>query len=138
MKHNYMENMKHDIRTYMDENEEWFYGMYAENQDRDEWLVAMEDALWCEDSVTGNGSGSYTFSREEAKKCVLDDFDIVSQAIDHFCIPAEEVGKRFIAEDWEWFDVAARCFILGSALYEIADELDRQNMEMNGQPYFKE
>ena len=134
----YLENLEHDIWTYMQENDEYFFGMYADrNISKDDWIDKMEQELWAEDSVTGNGSGSYTFSREESKQNVLADFDtVVNELWSSGICTDEEAGKHFLNSDWEWFDVTIRCLLLRDALADVANELDKNNIKMNNEPYF--
>ena len=84
----------------------------------------LEDLLWTEDSVTGNGSGSYTFNRAEAKDYVCDNIDLLHDAIDSFGISTHDVADHFLDEDWEYFDVTIRCYCLSEALHNIIDSLD--------------
>ena len=95
-----------------------------EYEDRDDAFEALNDILWIEDSVTGNGSGSYTFNREKAKEYVLEDMETVRQALREFCVSAEEIGNKFLDEDWEYLDVTARCFVLGAAIDEALDMME--------------
>ena len=95
-----------------------------EYEDRDDAFEELNDILWIEDSVTGNGSGSYTFNREKAKEYVLEDMETVRQALREFCVSAEEIGNKFLDEDWEYLDVTARCFVLGAAIDEALDMMD--------------
>lgn len=41
-----------------------------------------------------------------------------------FCTPAEEIGNKFLNENWEYLDVTARCYVLGMAISEVLDELE--------------
>ncbi len=118
MMKNYFEQVKEDVKTWCDDNE-WKMDTDA---DLDELAEELDEALWCEDSVTGNGSGSYTFDREEAKNYVLNDMETVTEALKEFCVSAEEIGKRFLEEDWEWLDVTARCYVLKQAIWAILEE----------------
>lgn len=118
MMKNYFEQVKEDIKTWIQDND-WKIDTEA---DLDEIAEDLDEALWCEDSVTGNGSGSYTFNREEAKKNVLNDMETVTKALKEFCTPPEEIGKRFLEEDWEWLDVTARCYVLNQAIWAILEE----------------
>lgn len=112
----YLEQVKEAVIEYLDENS----NVLAEHADGIvDWL---DDELWSDDSVTGNASGSYTFSRALAKEYVFDDFDTVIEALEAFCTPNDEIGKRFLEEDWEWFDVIARCYILRQAIEIVLDE----------------
>lgn len=119
MNYNYFEAMKNDVMDYIN-NEidltEW-------KGNRDELEEKLNDDLWVCDSVTGNGSGSYTFNREQAKEYVLDNPDDLLQAIEDFCLEAETVGKKFLEQDWEYFDVTIRCYYLGQVISECLDDL---------------
>ena len=116
MKYNYIEALKNDIRQYMEDNES--YLNYTDREDLEEQL---NDLLWTADSVTGNASGSYTFSRQEAKEHVLDNIDLLKDAYDEFG-QREQFTEDFFSENWERMDVTIRCFLLGQVLYEVLEE----------------
>lgn len=118
-RYNYLEAMKEDIKTYLEDNFEYKYS----DMDRDELEESLRDDLWIEDSITGNGSGSYTFNREEAKEYVVDNMELCVEALEGFCVEASEIAKRFLSEDWEYFDVTIRCFNLSYAISEVLDEM---------------
>lgn len=120
---NYFEQVKEDVKTWMEDNVYYFdLEEYRGNREgAEEWLT---DNLWTEDSITGNGSGSYTFDREEAKEHVLNDIDTVTEALREFCVDAETIADKFLSEDWEYFDITARCYVLHQAVYEICEELE--------------
>ena len=115
MKYNYMETMKEDIRNYIEENE---IDITAEDIEE-----TLNDVLWTEDSVTGNGSGSYTFNSYLAKKHIEGNEDLVREMCQEFCIPAETIAEKFLNEDYEYFDVSVRCYLLGQAIAEVLEEL---------------
>ena len=119
---NYFEQVKQDIEQYLADNEWRFDITDLGSEDPDEVREEFYNILWVEDSVTGNASGSYTFNREEAKENVLNDMETVGEALKEFGIDAETIGNKFINEDWEYFDVTARCYVLGSALDEVLRE----------------
>lgn len=98
-------------------------------EDRDAFQEKLYDDLWTADSVTGNGSGSYTFDRWEARDYVLGDTDTVSEALREFCVDASTIGEKFLAEDWEYLDVTARCYVLGQAISEALDDLSGESDE---------
>ena len=121
MRYDYKESMKQDILEYMRENEDMW-----EELDIDTAEEVLFDSMWCADEVTGNGSGSYTFNRWIAKDYFLGDEnseEYFSEAVHDYDISAEEVGRRFIESDYEWFDVTIRCFLLGSVLRECLEEV---------------
>lgn len=112
--YNYMEEMKTAINDLINWNE------YDEEIINDE--EALYDALWIDDYVTGNGSGSYTFNRAKAKEYVLQNFDLVKEMADYFCLDNTEVSERMFNDDWEWLDVSIRCYLLGEAISEVMEE----------------
>ena len=120
---NYFEQVKADVKTWIEDNAYYFDldDYKGDREGAEEWLA---DNLWTEDSITGNGSGSYTFNREEAKEHVLNDMDTVTEAIREFCDDAITIANHFLNEDWEWFDVTARCYILGQAIAEVLEEIE--------------
>lgn len=117
--YNYLESMKSDIKDYI-KNEI----NTANYSDRDELESDLNDILWTEDSITGNASGSYTFNRAEAAEYVNDNIDLLSEACAEFGIDSATVGEKFLDEDWEYFDVTIRCYLLGQAISEALDEIE--------------
>lgn len=117
--YNYLDAMKNDIKDYI-ENE-----VNTSNySDREELENDLNDILWNEDSVTGNASGSYTFNRAEAAEYVNDNIDLLSEACAEFGIDSATVGEKFLNEDWEYFDVTIRCYLLSQAISETLDEIE--------------
>ena len=119
--YNYLEAMKSDVLEAI----RYDYVLNDWRGDRDGLEEKLNDELWTYDSVTGNGSGSYTFSRERAREYVQDDGrDYISDMCAEFGMDAGEVGQRFLDDDWEWFDVSIRCYLLGQAIGAVLDELE--------------
>ena len=117
--HDYQAEMMRDIAQYiMDEAE------IEDGEDRDDFEQRINDDLWIQDSVTGNGSGSYTFSAAKAADNVRGNEIIVREMINEFCCDATDVVDRFLNGEWEWFDVSIRCYLLGQVLSEVIDELE--------------
>lgn len=118
-KYDYQKAMYDDIMEYITEND-----LTAEYSDPEELCDYLQDKLWIEDSVTGNGSGgSYTCDRAEARKYVLSDPETLRDALEGFCVPADTIAEKFLAEDWEYFDVTIRCWYLGSVISDVIDTL---------------
>ena len=126
-KYNYYEAMKEDIKNYIAEN----YTAEELNEkmlDFDDFSEELNDDLWTVDSVTGNGSGSYTFSRATAKDYILSDSDniyLLRDALKEFCVDGDTIEEKFLSEEWEYFDVTIRCYILGSVIYEVLEDLKK-------------
>ena len=125
MMNNYLKETIENVKEYIE------YNMDIENdiltgefEDRDAIEEYLNETLWTADEVTGNASGSYTFNREEAKNNVLADIDTVREALQEFGTDAGTIAEKFLDEDWEYFDVTARCYILGQAIAEALDEIE--------------
>lgn len=116
----YIEEVKEAVNQYMEDNE--YYINLADYNDIDDFRDDMYDKMFVSDSVTGNGSGSYTFNSYEARENVLADMDTVREALEEFGVSAEEIGEKFLNEDWEYLDVTARCYVLGEAIGEWFEE----------------
>ena len=77
----------------------------------------LNDTLWINDSVTGNASGSYTFSTWKAEEFLCHNLDLLGEAMEEFsCKPADLMEKGP-----EWADVTIRCYLLAEAI-DIAIE----------------
>lgn len=125
MSYDYREAMQDDIREYI--NNEIDITEYMGN--RDELEEKLNDELWTNDSVTGNGSGSYTFNSYKAGEYVKDNIDIVKDMASEFGIDAETIGEKFLDEEWEYFDVSIRCYLLGECISAVLDEIDLDEIE---------
>ena len=117
--YDYMESMVEDIKEWIEDNID-----AADFDDRDALEEQLNDDLWADDGVTGNGSGSYTFNREKAKGYVIDNMDLVEEMADEFGVDNKTLGEKFKEQDWEYFDVSIRCYLLGQAIGEALDQLD--------------
>ena len=117
--YNYLEAIKEDVRQYIKDEVN-----LLDFTDRDKLEDALNDDLWTVDSVTGNASGSYTFSRCQAQEYVLNGMDELKEALDEYGTDSETIADKFINEDWEWFDVIIRCYLLGQAIAETLDEME--------------
>ena len=98
----------------------------AEYENREALSEFLNDELWTCDSVTGNASGSYTFNAYKAKEFVFADPDTVSEALREFCVEAATVAEKFLNQDWEYFDVTARCYVLGQAIENALDSIENE------------
>lgn len=116
--YDYVKEMKDII---VENFEDWKDDMDWDTDDRDSLEESMNDDLWAEDSVTGNGSGSFFFNREEARDAVRGNEDDLVEAIEEFGNDIESYKKALT--DPEWADVTLRCYFLGQAISEALDEL---------------
>lgn len=119
--YDYKEAVKSDVREWMDSNKSEFAGL-----DRHDAYEVIYDSCWVDDSVTGNASGSYTFSRYEARQNFFNDEDseeYIDQMIEDGFTTRESVGRAVQESQWELLDVSIRCWLLCDAVTEVLDEL---------------
>ena len=109
--YDYRQAMREDIRDYIEENKDQY-----DFSDRDKVEQDLYDDMFIDDSVTGNGSGSYTFNAQEAKENI--DLDILADACDEF-----GGGEDILRKGWEAMDVTIRCYLLGEVLSDVLNEL---------------
>ena len=114
--YNYYEALKEDVKDFVENNAEYFD--WSDIEDKDELEQTLYDALWIEDSVTGNGSGSYTFNSNEAFDNLRGNLDLLAEACEEF-----GADMDVLKSGAEACDVTIRCYLLGNTIYELIDEL---------------
>ena len=121
--YDYREALRDDIKNYIDNYLDEDGELIAEvRDDKDAFGTKLYNELWTEDSVTGNGSGSYTFDRQKAIEYLAFNFDLLADAIEEF-----GGGYGCLKEGPEACDVMIRCYLLGEVLDEVLDEYDFDN-----------
>lgn len=121
MTYNYEESIKEDIRDYISQNYSTF-GLAVNLQSRSYFCYALTDHLWSEDSVTGNGSGSYTFNRYLAKQYVQSNLELCVEAMSFFS-ELDKLGEKIANEEYEYLDVTIRLYLLPRCVREVIEEL---------------
>lgn len=119
--YNYYESTEKNIKAFLEEE---FSYRYSDVESIDELQENLNDDLWANDSVTGNGSGSYTFDRNKAKENVVGNMELCVEALKEFCVEPETIAEKFLDEDWEYFDVTIRCYILGGCISSVMEEIE--------------
>ena len=117
--YNYIEEIKKDIIDYLEDN---FINNYSDIDDIEELENELNDNLFNNDSITGNASGSYTCNSYISKEYVIDNMDILKDALYEFCVDSEIIVEHFLNEDYEYFDVTIRCYLLGQAINEVLED----------------
>ena len=105
----YKEQIKNDLLEYAEEQKG-----HCDSMDK------FRDDAFLDDSVTGNGSGSYTFNSKQAEKNIKD------------LIFSDELLKMFkdfgydrvpFEKGPEYIDVSVRCFLLDEVISENEKEI---------------
>ena len=114
--YDYLEEMKSDIKDYLEEN-----GLSLKDYSREDLEEKLNEDLWCEDSVTGNASGSYYCNAYKAEEAIAHNWDLLGEAMNEFGCEVSMIEKGP-----EWCDVTIRCYLLGQAISEVLDELEEE------------
>lgn len=118
--YNYFEAVKGDVLEYI-KNE----GIKVTAYNREEVEEQLNEDLWADDSVTGNGSGSYFYNANSAADCLCRNWNLLEEALDAFGFVEDNPIKR----GEEWCDVTIRCYLLGQAISEALDEVEEEEEE---------
>ena len=115
--YNYLEQVTADAKEAILGNMEYwtFY-------DREELEEVANDELWADDSVTGNGSGSYFCNTWKAEEALCHNWDLLAEACEEF---GQDIGEAF-KRGAEFCDVTIRCYLLGQAIAAALDELEEE------------
>ena len=115
--YNYLENVTADAKQAILENlNNWNF------TDREELEEIANYNLWVDDSVTGNASGSYTFSTWQAEENLCYNMGELEEACDEFGLDIGETVKQGA----EYCGVTIRCYLLGQAISAAIDKLEEE------------
>lgn len=116
--YDYKEQVKNDcidaIREYIKYHKDDIKGM-----SKDKLQEKLYDSFWVNDSVTGNASGSYTFSSWTAHENLNGNMDLLGEAMREFGCDCNILEKGA-----EWCDVTIRCYLLSECLSDAMDEIE--------------
>ena len=116
--YNYLEHVTEDAKdAILDCMDGWSF------DDREELEQIANDELWIDDSVTGNGSGSYTFNSWRAEEYLCHNLDELADACKEF---GQDVGEA-VKQGAEYCDVTIRCYLLSQAIATALDELEDEH-----------
>ena len=125
--YNYLEEVTSDVIEAIKERQDWNgepKRIYHRTTDGRECLAEwLNDELWTEDSVTGNGSGSYTFNTYAAEENLCHNYDLLEEACNEF---GQDIGQA-VKEGAEFCDVTIRCYLLSQAIEEAITELEKED-----------
>ena len=119
--YDYRESIKADVLNWMEEHKAELEGM-----DRADMEEFISDSCWVADEVTGNASGSYTFSRVQARDYFFSDLDseeYLCQMVNDGFMSEADIGLWVASSDWERLDVCIRCYLLGEAVSEAMETI---------------
>lgn len=114
MKYDYFESVKEDVKDYIKNN------IDLKEYEREELEQVLNDELFVDDTVTGNGSGNYTFNTFKAEENLCHNWNLLEDAADYFCQDFGDLMKQGV----EACDVTIRCYLLPQVINEVLDEYD--------------
>ena len=122
-RYNYYEAVKEDVieavtNNYNDRYMELIRERLEMGGDTYDVVEALHDAMWIDDSITGNVSGSYWCNAWKAEEAIAHNWDLISEV-------SSEYMMDFSANDFsaEAMDVSIRCYLLNPVLCDLADKL---------------
>jgi hypothetical protein len=114
-RYNYGKQLRSDVYRYVKKHrlhKEW-------SGSKEELKEYLYDSLFSEDTVTGNGTGTYTKDASKAEIYLARNLDLLEQACNQFECTAEKVFQN----GPEYADVAIRCYLLPQAIEQVVDKL---------------
>ena len=121
--YDYEQAVKDDVRAWIDEN------INFDDWDDEEYLREhVYNECWCADGVTGNASGSYWCNAWKAENALCHNMDLLADAAEEF---GGDLGE-WVERGAEYCDVSIRCYLLGSAVDDVINELqDKIDLEQD-------
>ena len=113
-KYDYLQAVIDDVKQYIADNK-----ITVTTDNRDEIEQQLNEDLFTEDSVTGNASGSYTFSTYQAEENLSHNMDLLADALSEFGCTLDYLEKGA-----EACDVTIRCYLLNQAISDVLDEIE--------------
>jgi hypothetical protein len=121
--YDYLEAMKADIKEWIDDNKD----SIDKVGDLDELKEQLNDDLWADDDVTGNGSDAgYPMDDAEMREAVHENSELCKDALLEFGTSSEKIAEKFLEGDYVYFDATIRCYLLGQAIDEVVNENEEE------------
>lgn len=113
-RYNYFSAICEDVKNFI----EW-ENIEVNHDNREEMADYLNDILFCNDSVTGNGSGSYTFNTWQAEENICHNWELIKEMASEFGYNMGEL----IEKGAETIDVCIRCYLLGSCIEYVINDI---------------
>ena len=129
-KYNYLASVKEDVKQWLSDHDEFIAeyadenGKWLREDNRDDIESDLNDRLFCDDDVTGNASGSYTFNTWRAEENLCHNLDLLGEALGEFGYEGAALAK--LMESAEGCDVTIRCYLLGQVINEVLNEMEEE------------
>lgn len=126
-KYDYEHSIIRDILDYIHDNHitiDW-------TDTEDNIIDDLTDMLWNEDCITGNGTQYYD-TEDKCSEYLCQNSDILYEAAQEFCIDdninilISHFENKTLAQ---YFDSTIRCYLLNSCIYQVVQELKKEEYE---------
>lgn len=125
--YDYMDVLKNDVKDWIKDNMDTIKAEY-DGTTRADLHEFLEEYMWADDGVTGNGSGSYTFNVWKAQDNVLAldnnnvaNIQYLARMVQSEWIDKDTFADKIVNDDWEYFDVYIRCYLLNDAISAVLE-----------------
>ena len=121
-KYNYWKETANDIYCWMDNCDIKLSDFY----DRDQAAENIEQDVWDEDTVTGNG-GNWYDTEEKCEEYLCHNIDLAFQACEDLGVDFKILRTHFSAGTLaRYLDCTIRCYVLMTAIYDALKEKEEQ------------
>ena len=120
--YNYLEAMKKDVINYIRDEV-----ITEEFSDREELEQYLEDTLWIDSTITGNGGDDYT-DNETSRVYLQGNEALLKEALIEFCVDKGKIVDKFFNGNYAYFDSTIRCYMLSQAISAALDDMESELM----------
>lgn len=117
-RYNYEKALYDDIKDYIKDNIN-----IKEYNDSEDLYDALDEVMWCEDCITGNGPYGYT-DEDTCAKYVGDNLKLGFEALHEFCVKLRDIPDDSPSR---YIDSTIRCYLFHSVLQQVVDDLWKEN-----------
>lgn len=118
--YNYLEAMKQDIINYIRDEV-----TTTDFSDIDDLRDTLEDDLWVDSTITGNGGDDYA-DNETSKQYLDGNEKLLKEAIYDFCVNRDRIVDSFLNGNYAYFDSIIRCYMLSQAISAALNEIESE------------
>lgn len=120
--YSYPSHVKNDIKEFIEKRlDSGTFGLLIQGDE--DTIQDVQDLMFDQDDVTGNGSGSYTFNTWKAEQNLTGNWDLLREAKEEL-----QPNVDLIDKGPEYCDVMIRCYLLdwcfNKALAEIVNDTE--------------
>ncbi|MDZ5437911.1 hypothetical protein EGO58_01750 [Limosilactobacillus reuteri] len=118
--YSYPQHVKEDIKEFIEKRlDSGTFGMLVQGDE--DTIQDVQDLMFDQDEITGNGSGSYTFNTFKAEQNLTGNWDLLREAKDEL-----DPNTDLIEKGPEYCDVLIRCYLLDWCFRKALDDIVKE------------